>query len=82
MAFAWQGPGDERLLVAVNYAPNQSQCYVRLPFAGLESSPWRLQDQLGNVCYDRDGRDLQAQGLFLDMAPWGASVFSLRAGPT
>ena len=26
---------SERLLVAVNYAPNQSQCYVRLPFADL-----------------------------------------------
>ena len=35
LAFAWQGPGDERLLVTVNYAPNQSQCYVRLPFADL-----------------------------------------------
>ena len=30
VAFAWQGPGDERLLVTVNFAPNQSQCYVRL----------------------------------------------------
>ena len=35
IAFAWQGPGGERLLVAVNYAANQSQCYVRLPFADL-----------------------------------------------
>ena len=33
LAFAWQGPADERLLVTVNYAPNQSQCHVRLPFA-------------------------------------------------
>ena len=33
VAFAWQGPDGERLLVAVNYAPNQSQCRVRLPFA-------------------------------------------------
>src|SRR5262249_7425776 len=29
VAFAWKGAG-ERVLVAVNYAPNQSQCYVRL----------------------------------------------------
>ena len=35
VAFAWQGSDGERLLVAVNYAPNQSQCYVRLPFTGL-----------------------------------------------
>ena len=28
LVFAWQGPGNERLLVTVNYAPNRSQCYV------------------------------------------------------
>jgi hypothetical protein len=35
LVFAWQGCDGERLLVAVNYASNQSQCYVRLPFADL-----------------------------------------------
>jgi hypothetical protein len=28
LAFAWQGPGGDRLLVTVNYGPNQSQCYA------------------------------------------------------
>src|SRR5262249_42653193 len=32
LACAWEGTDGQRLLVAVNYAPNQSQCYVRLPF--------------------------------------------------
>ena len=67
MAFAWQGAEGERLLVAVNYAANQSQCYVRLPFADLGDSPWRLQDLIGDAVYDRDGSDLQSRGLFLDM---------------
>ena len=49
VAFAWQGPGGERLLVAVNYAPNQSQCYVRLPSADLAGSQWRLQDHMGSA---------------------------------
>ena len=76
LVVAWQGPGGERLLVAVNYAPHQSQCYVRLPFPDLAGKPWRLQDQLGSAVYDRDGSDLQSQGLFLDMAPWQAAVYS------
>jgi hypothetical protein len=38
--FAWQGPNGECLLVAVNYAPNQSQCHVRLPFADLAGKKW------------------------------------------
>ena len=80
VAFAWQGPGDERLLVAVNYAPNQSQCRIRLPFTDLAGSQWRLQDQLGSDVYDRDGDDLQSQGLFLDTPPWQADVFSWAKG--
>ena len=49
IAFAWQDPDGERLLVTVNYAPNQSQCYVRLPFDDLgnglaaEGSPGRCR---------------------------------------
>jgi hypothetical protein len=77
LAFAWQGPGGDRLLVAVNYAPNQSQCYARLPFGDLGNAQWQLQDQLGEAIYLRDGNELQARGLYLDMAPWQASVFSL-----
>jgi hypothetical protein len=78
LAFAWQGPDGERLLVAVNYAPNQSQCYVRLPFPDLGGRQWRFQDLLGDATYDREGQDLQGRGLYLDLPPWGASVFSLK----
>ena len=77
LAFAWQGREGERLLVTVNYAPNQSQCYVRLPFADLGGSQWRLQDQLESAIYDRDGGDLQSRGLYLDARPWQSSVFAL-----
>jgi glycosidase len=77
LAYAWQLADQERLLVTVNYAPNQSQCYVRLPFADLSQCRWRLQDQIGDDRYDRDGSDLQARGLYLDLTPWKASVFSL-----
>jgi hypothetical protein len=78
VAFGWQGSDGERLLVTVNFAPNQSQCYVRLPFADLGSAQWRLEDLIGDATYDRDGTDLQARGLYLDMAPWQASVFCFK----
>lgn len=76
VAFAWQGPAGERLVVAVNYAPNQSQCYVQVPFSDLAGSQWRLQDQIGPAVYDRDGDDLLDRGLFLDVPPWETVVFS------
>jgi hypothetical protein len=78
LAFGWQGPGGERLLVSVNFAANQSQCYVRLPFPDVGNAQWRLQDLIGDATYDREGDNLQARGLYLDMAPWQASVFSLK----
>jgi hypothetical protein len=77
LAFAWQGSDGERLLVTVNYAPNQSQCYVRLPFADLGNGQWQLQDHMEEVSHDRDGSDLQSRGLYLDVPPWQASVFAL-----
>ena len=78
LAFAWQGPGGDRLLVVVNYAPNQSQCYIRLPFNDIGESQWRLEDAIGDAVYERDGGDLRSRGLYVDMPPWNAAVYSLK----
>ncbi len=77
LAFAWQHPEGTRLLVAVNYAPHQSQCYIRLPFSDLAGYQWQLNDLLGEALYERAGSDLQACGLYLDEPAWQASVFLL-----
>src|SRR5262249_44714019 len=78
LAYAWEGIGDERLLVAVNYACNQSQCYVRLPFTDLANGQWRIQDQLSSFACYRDGNDLRSRGLYLDMTPRQAAIYSLQ----
>jgi hypothetical protein len=77
IAFAWDGQGDDRLLVVVNYAPHASQCYVRLPFSDLGGSQWRLEDLLGGARYDRGGDDLATRGLYVDVAGWQPHVFKL-----
>ena len=77
IAFGWQSAGQSPLIVAVNYAANQSQCHVRLPLADLAGKKWCLQDQLSGQCYHWNGDDLAARGLFVDLAPWQSSVFSL-----
>jgi glycosidase len=82
LAYSWQGAGDEQLLVAVNYAPNQSQCYVRLPFPNLSTQQWRLTDVLGDARYERGGNDLESRGLYLDLAPWQYHVFSVQKLPS
>ena len=63
--------------MTVNYAPNQSQCSMRLPFVDLGNGQWRLTDLIGDATYEREGHELQSRGLYLDEAPWQARVFSL-----
>jgi len=77
VAGAWTGAGDERLLVAVNYAPSQGQCWLRPPFPGLAGRRWRLKDLMGGAVYERDGDELAARGLYLDVGPWQYHVFEL-----
>jgi hypothetical protein len=77
VAFAWHGAGGERLMVAVNYAANQGQCYVRLPFADLAGRSVRFNDLMADHTYDRAGSDIASSGLYLDLPPWGYHVFDM-----
>jgi glycosidase len=79
VAFAWQGSGGQRLLIAVNYAPHQSQCYLQLPFPDLATRQWHLEDLVGRATYDRAGDELVSRGLYLDVGPWQYHVFELTA---
>lgn len=80
VAFAWEHSSGERLLAAVNYAPNQSQCYVRLPFHDLGGGAWQFEDLLGDARYTRQGDALSSKGLYLDVGPWQPHLFALRRG--
>ncbi|CAD6516619.1 alpha-amylase family glycosyl hydrolase [Paraburkholderia metrosideri] len=79
IGWVWQRDDGERRLVVVNYAGNQSQCYVRIPFADLTGSTVRLTDLMGPASFDRDGNDIVSRGLYLDLPPWGYHVFELTA---
>jgi predicted amidophosphoribosyltransferase len=79
IACLWQEPGGERLLIAVNYSAHRSQCYVRLSFAGLGAARSWLHDLLSDARYEREGHELQARGLYLDVPPWQPHVFDVSA---
>ncbi|HEY4163193.1 MAG TPA: alpha-amylase family glycosyl hydrolase [Dongiaceae bacterium] len=76
IAWCWQNR-DQRMLVAVNYAANQSQCYIPLPWSDLAGRTLRFADLLGSASYDRDGDNLISPGLYLDLPPWGRHVFEV-----
>jgi hypothetical protein len=76
IAWSWEAEGQRRL-IAVNYAGNQGQCYVSLPFPDLPGRTVRLKDLTGPASYDRDGSELAARGLYLDLPPWSYHVFDV-----
>jgi hypothetical protein len=62
----------------VNFSSQSAQCRVRIPFANLAGRPWRLRDMIGTEVYQRDGDDLHARGLYLNVPPWQCHVFEVK----
>jgi len=79
IVWSWQGSRGQRRLIAVNYAGDQGQCYVRLPFPDLSGRVVRLKDMMSVASYDRSGEDLASRGLYLDMPPWAYHIFEMTA---
>ena len=70
--------GDEHRLVVVNLAPDAAQCCLPLDLPALAGRPWRLQDLLSGARYVRDGDELLARGLYLDLPGYGCHLFELQ----
>jgi hypothetical protein len=79
IASLWEADGDERWLVAVNYANNQSQCYVRVAPPDTGGRALRFTDRMGSAVFDHELDDVASRGLYLDMPAWGYHVFEVTA---
>jgi len=78
VAHSWQGPGGERMLIVVNYAPYRSQCYIQMPFPEIKNRSVWLNDTLSSARYNREGNELLERGLYLDLEPWSYHIFSME----
>jgi hypothetical protein len=75
IAHCWRGSDGERMLIAVNYAPHSSQCYIKLPFSEIKNRSVLLKDLLGPTRYMREGNELLERGLYLDLEPFSYHIF-------
>ena len=75
---AWRGSGGERMLIAVNYAPHPSQCYLNVPFPEIKDTSVQLKDSLSSACFVREGNELLERGLYLDLQPWSYHFFDVE----
>jgi hypothetical protein len=78
VAYSWTAEDGGRHVVVVNYAGNQGQCRLPLPFPDFHGKQVRLTDVMGTEVYDRDGSELAGLGLFIDHAPWHFNVFAVE----
>lgn len=80
IAFTWRSKDGKRLLIIVNYASHDSQCYLKIPGAGdLAQTNYQLKDRMSSVVYDRHGDLFLSSGVYFDLPAWGYHVFELNA---
>jgi hypothetical protein len=74
----WQADPPDFDLAVINLSPYRGQCYAPLRIPDLDRHDWFMNDLLGSEAYQRSGKDLQGQGLYLEVPGHGAQLFHFR----
>ena len=75
---AWTWNKDaERYLMVVNLSDRAAQALIKVACDALRGNHWRLTDLLSDTVYDRDGDEMLAPGLYVDLQPWGYHLLQL-----
>jgi hypothetical protein len=70
VAWCWR-KDNERWLIVVNLSGFRSQAWVRVPWDDAAGQTWWLTDAFSGEVYEREGNEMLAMGLFVDLGPWG-----------
>ncbi|HEX5165761.1 MAG TPA: alpha-amylase family glycosyl hydrolase [Thermomicrobiales bacterium] len=73
LAWTWKGQ-SRRSLVVVNYASEPAQGIVHLSWDDISGAHWTLTDRMSDAVYERDGHELDTEGLYVELAGWGHHV--------
>jgi len=66
---------DDRYLIVINLSDSSVQARVQIPWADVRGETWHLSDVFSGATYDRDGDEMQAAGLYLELEPWNCHFF-------
>ena len=75
VAWCWRSAGDF-LLVIVNLSASAAQGLVLLPWEEYKDRTWRMTELFTGKEYERSGDEMCAQGLYVDLSPWGYHVLT------
>ena len=76
------GPGPKRTiaeLIVINLSDGAVQARIRVPWDEVRGSMWRLDDALSDASYERDGNEMNNNGLYIDLEPWAGQIFAFHA---
>ena len=75
LARLWVGSTGVFRLVVINLADSPSQAFLPLAMPALSGRQVVLEDLIGPARYERDGDELLARGLYVDLPARGCHVF-------
>ncbi len=70
VAWSWERNG-ERYLIVVNLSDSRAQAMIHPGWNDVTGRSTVLRDNIADAKYERLGDDIQARGLYVDLAPWG-----------
>lgn len=79
VAWSWEKERNTHLIV-VNLSDNRSQGRIRLPWRRLQEGSWQFDELLSGTRYRHNGIELDREGLFVNLEPWGVHLFEATAG--
>jgi hypothetical protein len=77
VAWCWR-EGEKRQVIVVNLSDARSQARIHLPWDDLANRVWQLEDLFKGESYRDNGNELQGDGLFVDLPPWGYHLFDAQ----
>ncbi len=77
VAWSWVKDDDRRLIV-VNLSESAVQARVQIPWQEVRGKNWRLVDGFSDASYERDGNEMAASGLYVELQPWSYSFFQYQ----
>ena len=74
----WWALDDRRRLAVINFAPDHSQAFFRLPRIPTEAAMVRFRDALSDRSYDRNREEVETRGMYLDMPGYDVHLFKIE----
>jgi hypothetical protein len=77
VAWCWAGE-KERYFIVVNLSDISSQALIKVPWEDLRGKTCWLTDAMSGETYDRNGSEMLAPGIFVDLKGWAAHCFQVQ----